>query len=107
MQSSRAFLAAASVAMWVILADAHAQSPYPPPNPPTCRNTGSFEAWLQGFRKEALSAGISRATVETAIHKGAESIDAVACATRAGSNCGSCRPEIRALLRGRRALQAA
>jgi assimilatory nitrate reductase catalytic subunit len=51
--------------------------------------------------------GISRATVETAIHKGAESIDAVACATRAGSNCGSCRPEIRALLRGRRALQAA
>ena len=67
MQSSRAFLAAASVAMWVILADAHAQSPYPPPNPPTCRNTGSFEAWLQGFRKEALSAGISRATVASVL----------------------------------------
>jgi lytic murein transglycosylase len=63
MQSSRAFLAAASVAVWAILAQAHAQSPYPPPNPPTCRSTGSFEAWLQDFRKEALSAGISRATV--------------------------------------------
>ena len=51
--------------------------------------------------------GISRATVETAIHKGAELIDAVACATRAGSNCGCVVPKIRALLRGRRALQAA
>ena len=67
MQSSRAFLAAASVAVWVILVDAHAQSPYPPPNPPTCRNTGSFEAWLQGFRKEALSGGISRATVASVL----------------------------------------
>jgi lytic murein transglycosylase len=56
-------LTAASVAVWAILAQAHAQSPYPPPNPPTCRNTGSFDAWLQEFRKEALSAGISRATV--------------------------------------------
>ncbi len=67
MQSSRAFLAAASVAVWVILVDAHAQSPYPPPNPPTCRNTGSFEAWLQGFRKEALRGGISRATVASVL----------------------------------------
>lgn len=43
--------------------------------------------------------GISRAAVETAIDQGAQSIDAVASATRAGSNCGSCRPEIRSLLR--------
>jgi lytic murein transglycosylase len=35
----------------------------PPAAPPTCRNTGSFEAWLQGFRKEALASGISPATV--------------------------------------------
>jgi assimilatory nitrate reductase catalytic subunit len=51
--------------------------------------------------------GISRVSVETAIHQGAQSIDAVASATRAGSNCGSCRPEIRALLRARRVHQAA
>jgi assimilatory nitrate reductase catalytic subunit len=51
--------------------------------------------------------GISRSAVEAAIHQGAETIDAVGLATRAGSNCGSCRPEIRALLRLRRALQAA
>ena len=49
MQSSRAFLAAASAAMWVILADAHAQSPYPPRQSADCRNTGSFEAWLAGI----------------------------------------------------------
>jgi len=51
--------------------------------------------------------GISRASVEAAIDQGAQSIDAVACATRAGSNCGSCRPEIRSLLRARRVRQAA
>ena len=50
---------------------------------------------------------ISRAAIETAVDQGARSIDAVACATRAGSNCGSCRPEIRSLLRARRVAQAA
>jgi assimilatory nitrate reductase catalytic subunit len=51
--------------------------------------------------------GISRASVEAAIDRGAQSIDAVVSATRAGSNCGSCRPEIRSLLRARRVHQAA
>lgn len=51
--------------------------------------------------------GISRASVERAIDDGAQSMDAVACATKAGSNCGSCRPEIRSLLRARRVRQAA
>lgn len=51
------------VALWVLLAPAQAQSPYPPPAPPTCRNTESFDAWLQELRKEALASGISRATV--------------------------------------------
>src|SRR5262245_3205235 len=32
-----------------------------------CRNTGSFEVWLDGFRKEAVSKGISRATVAAAL----------------------------------------
>src|SRR5262245_12408034 len=32
-----------------------------------CRNTGSFEAWLDGFRKEALANGISRTTVAAAL----------------------------------------
>jgi assimilatory nitrate reductase catalytic subunit len=51
--------------------------------------------------------GISQATVEAAIHAGACSMDAVASATQAGSNCGSCRPELRALLRRHRAREAA
>jgi lytic murein transglycosylase len=32
-----------------------------------CRNTGDFGVWLDGFRKEALSQGISRATVAAAL----------------------------------------
>lgn len=64
MRLSRASLTAAAIAtVAAVFAPAHAQSPYPPANPPTCRNTGSFDAWLQGFRKEALDSGISRATV--------------------------------------------
>ena len=37
------------------------------PAPPNCRNTGSFEAWLDGFRKEAIAGGVSRATVAAAL----------------------------------------
>jgi lytic murein transglycosylase len=48
-------------------AQAHAQSPYPPPNPPNCRNTGNFEGWLENFRKDALASGISRSTVASAL----------------------------------------
>jgi len=51
--------------------------------------------------------GVSCADVEAAIAEGAQSLDAVGAATRAGTNCGSCRPEIRALLRARRARKAA
>ena len=32
-----------------------------------CRNTGDFGVWLDGFRKEAISQGISRATVAAAL----------------------------------------
>src|SRR5262245_5259118 len=32
-----------------------------------CRNTGDFGVWLDGFRKEAVAQGISRATVATAL----------------------------------------
>jgi lytic murein transglycosylase len=32
-----------------------------------CRNTGSFERWLAGFRQEAASSGISRATIASAL----------------------------------------
>ena len=32
-----------------------------------CRNTGNFGAWLDGFRKAAVSQGISRATVAAAL----------------------------------------
>ncbi len=51
--------------------------------------------------------GVSMATVTAAIAGGAASLDAVSAVTRAGSNCGSCRPEIRALIRAARVRKAA
>jgi assimilatory nitrate reductase catalytic subunit len=51
--------------------------------------------------------GVSCAALTTAIADGAASLDAVGAATRAGTNCGSCRPEIRALLRAVRPKKAA
>jgi lytic murein transglycosylase len=54
-------------------ATAEAQSHYPPPNPPNCRNTGSFDSWFDGFRKEAAANGISRATLASAL--GAMTLD--------------------------------
>ena len=67
MHVSRAVLAATILAMSIYAAPALAQSPYPPANPPTCRTSGTFEAWLQAFRKEALDNGISRATVTSVL----------------------------------------
>src|SRR5262245_42632217 len=55
------------------VSEAHAQSPAPSPAAASssanlnCRNTGSFEVWLDGFRKEALAQGISAATVSAAL----------------------------------------
>ncbi|MFI5001321.1 MAG: molybdopterin-dependent oxidoreductase [Reyranellales bacterium] len=43
--------------------------------------------------------GVSCAEVERAIFGGAASVDAIGAVTRAGTNCGSCRAEIRDLLR--------
>jgi lytic murein transglycosylase len=40
---------------------------HPPPNPPNCRNTGNFPAWLDGFRREAAAGGISQATISAAL----------------------------------------
>ncbi|MGE3651971.1 MAG: molybdopterin-dependent oxidoreductase, partial [Reyranellaceae bacterium] len=51
--------------------------------------------------------GVSCASVQTAIANGAMTLDAVGAVTRAGTSCGSCRPEIRALLRAARPRQAA
>ena len=44
---------------------------------------------------------VVRARSSAAIADGASSLDAVGAATQAGTNCGSCRPEIRALIRAR------
>jgi assimilatory nitrate reductase catalytic subunit len=41
---------------------------------------------------------VRRTTIEAAIAAGAMDLDAVAAATRAGSNCGSCRPEIKRVI---------
>jgi assimilatory nitrate reductase catalytic subunit len=51
--------------------------------------------------------GISCAAVEMAIADGAASLDAVGAGTRAGTNCGSCRPEIRAIVRAARPRKSA
>jgi assimilatory nitrate reductase catalytic subunit len=51
--------------------------------------------------------GVSCAAIEGAMADGAMTLDAVAAATRAGTNCGSCRPEIRQLLRASRVKKAA
>ena len=51
--------------------------------------------------------GVSCASVESAIADGAVTLDAVGGLTRAVTNCGSCRPEIRALLRAARLRKAA
>jgi assimilatory nitrate reductase catalytic subunit len=51
--------------------------------------------------------GVSCHAIEAAIAEGAASLDAIGEATRAGTNCGSCRPEIRALLRMARGRKAA
>ena len=51
--------------------------------------------------------GVSMTTVTAAIADGAASLDAVAASTGAGGNCGSCRPEIRALIRAARIRKAA
>jgi assimilatory nitrate reductase catalytic subunit len=50
---------------------------------------------------------VSCGTVEKAIAQGATSLDAIGTTTRAGTNCGSCRPELRAMLRAARLRQAA
>ncbi|MCL4768098.1 MAG: lytic murein transglycosylase [Hyphomicrobiaceae bacterium] len=42
-------------------------SPGPAAAAPACQNTGSYEVWLAAFRKEAASAGISRATISAAL----------------------------------------
>jgi lytic murein transglycosylase len=69
MQLSKALRASTFVMLvWAACGPAAAQhSPYPPPNPPNCRNTGNFPAWLDGFRKEAAAAGISQQTIADAL----------------------------------------
>jgi lytic murein transglycosylase len=42
-------------------------TPAAPANDPNCRNTGSFERWLGGFRQEAAASGISQATIASAL----------------------------------------
>jgi assimilatory nitrate reductase catalytic subunit len=51
--------------------------------------------------------GVSCSSVERAISCGAVTLDQVGAATKAGTNCGSCRPDIRVLLRAARPRKAA
>ena len=45
--------------------------------------------------------GVRRDAIEASFAKGSESVEAVGIATHAGTNCGSCRAEIRQLLGNR------
>jgi assimilatory nitrate reductase catalytic subunit len=51
--------------------------------------------------------GVSHAAVAAAIADGATTLALLGAATRAGTNCGSCRPELRTVLRATRPRQAA
>jgi assimilatory nitrate reductase catalytic subunit len=51
--------------------------------------------------------GVSCSSVERAISCGAVTLDQVGAATKAGTNCGSCRSDIRVLLRAARPRKAA
>ena len=42
--------------------------------------------------------GVGSAAIEDAISKGARSVEGIGAATGAGTNCGSCKPEIRVIL---------
>ena len=42
-------------------------APGPADAAPRCRNTGSFEAWLAAFKKEAAAQGISRQAISAAL----------------------------------------
>lgn len=52
-------LVLANIGFTFIASQTHAQSPF-------CRNTGSFNAWLDAFKTEALAAGISQRTINAA-----------------------------------------
>jgi lytic murein transglycosylase len=51
--------AAAAIAATLLMGSAEAA--------PRCRNTGSFERWLDGFKQEAASQGISRQAISAAL----------------------------------------
>jgi len=53
--------------LWALPAGAEEAQSAPPPNNPNCRNSGSFEAWLDDFRREAREQGISPATLSAAL----------------------------------------
>ena len=57
-------------ALWawgLLLPAAAEQAKATTPNNPDCRNTGNFEAWLDGFRQEARANGISPTTIAAAL----------------------------------------
>ncbi len=55
--SARSARRSSSALCWSLPADAA----------PRCRNTGSFEAWLAGFKKEAAAQGISQHAISAAL----------------------------------------
>ena len=54
---------------------------------PRCRNTGSFEAWLAAFKKDAESQGISRQAIAAALD--GVTFDPAIIAATAGRACFS------------------
>ena len=54
---------AAFTATMALGTSASAASPPPSPSKMNCQNTGSFDAWLRGFRQEAAAAGVTQKTL--------------------------------------------
>jgi bacterioferritin-associated ferredoxin len=47
--------------------------------------------------------GVTQARIESAVQAGADSVDAIGRACGAGADCGTCRGELREILRASRA----
>ncbi|WP_082979456.1 nitrate reductase [Labrys sp. WJW] len=55
---------------------------------------------LRPSRQVCACFGIDQARIEAAARSGVDSVEAIGAALKAGTNCGSCRPEIRKILEG-------
>ncbi len=58
---------AAVASLLALGSGSHAAAPPANPAMANCQNTGSFEAWLRNFRREAAAAGVTQATLSAVL----------------------------------------